>query len=390
MSTGTITDRYDLDSPVPDGVGGTVAGRHRELGRDVVITIVSAAMRRDALALRTAKHRHVVPIVDVVDLDAGRIALVRPVVRGVPLAATLSGSPEQRSPRWKREIHAAACWARDRGIAHRVLGVGDVIVQQGSNRALLMLPTSARVANVDDVGSAAVESMLDGAIASRPAPTVAPPVSTPVSTPVSAPIRTAPQPERAGVRARAAALISAAIIVLGGAGLWARLDDGSGERTRARYIDSAAGTIDPRGTASKPATKAATKRATPTRSTPARSPAPRTTAAPKPAAPVADCDNAAASAQRRCLSSLIRRNDGELNRTYQSVIASLRARADSTGDDDAVDELRSEQRDWLASREAECSAKRTSGALWARAHAACLAEISAARVRELEAMRPPR
>jgi uncharacterized protein YecT (DUF1311 family) len=100
------------------------------------------------------------------------------------------------------------------------------------------------------------------------------------------------------------------------------------------------------------------------------------------------CSSPTASDQHTCLMNAIDRNDAELNRVYRQLIAALRRQAnvEQGGDDpETVTKLRDAQREWIDSRDAAC---RDVGddPLYARARAACFAEQSAKRTRELRQM----
>ncbi len=100
------------------------------------------------------------------------------------------------------------------------------------------------------------------------------------------------------------------------------------------------------------------------------------------------CSSPTASDQHTCLMSAIDRNDAELNRVYRQVITALRRQAnvEQGGDDpETVTKLRDAQREWLDARDAACRDV-GDGPLYARARAACFAEQSAKRTRELRQM----
>ena len=82
--------------------------------------------------------------------------------------------------------------------------------------------------------------------------------------------------------------------------------------------------------------------------------------------------------QRACLLGHVREGDVRLNRTYQTLIARLRARAGGAAEPPAVRRLRAEQRAWLVRRDAVCR-RRVSTAnrpLWGLERAPCFAELS--------------
>ena len=141
------------------------------------------------------------------------------------------------------------------------------------------------------------------------------------------------------------------------------------------------------------ATPTTTAAPTPTRTTPRNTAA----AAPRPAtgqrveaAGTVDrlasgdpCRSAASDAQRTCLLGAIARNDAALNRTYNALIANIRARGGSAAD---VERLRVEQRAWIAERDRTCrSAASNAVAMWGVARAPCFAEQSTRRAQQLQA-----
>jgi uncharacterized protein YecT (DUF1311 family) len=104
-------------------------------------------------------------------------------------------------------------------------------------------------------------------------------------------------------------------------------------------------------------------------------------------APTGDiCDSPTESDQHQCLMNAIERSDRDLNATYQRLINALRRQAgvaDADPDPPAVEELRSAQRRWLNDRDDACRAT-GSGPLYARDRAACFADRSAQRTRDLQ------
>lgn len=98
------------------------------------------------------------------------------------------------------------------------------------------------------------------------------------------------------------------------------------------------------------------------------------------------CDSPVSADQQRCLMASVARNDHALNDVYQQLISALRRQANvQPGDPDpqSVESLRGEQRRWLEDRDAQCH-EVGSGALYARDRAACFADHTDARVRELQ------
>lgn len=91
------------------------------------------------------------------------------------------------------------------------------------------------------------------------------------------------------------------------------------------------------------------------------------------------CDSPAPVDQRSCLNRSIVQNDADLNRVYQDLLAQSR----KSGGQELEDRLRQSQRDWVNTRDSECT-QSGQGALWARARGRCLADRSAKRTVELQ------
>lgn len=90
------------------------------------------------------------------------------------------------------------------------------------------------------------------------------------------------------------------------------------------------------------------------------------------------CDSPTAVDQRSCLDLAIARNDVDLNRIYQELIAQSRR----SGGPELEQRFRQAQRDWVVQRDVECRGA-GDGALWARERARCLATHSDKRTEEL-------
>jgi uncharacterized protein YecT (DUF1311 family) len=99
------------------------------------------------------------------------------------------------------------------------------------------------------------------------------------------------------------------------------------------------------------------------------------------------CDSPAAPDQHRCLTNAIEASDHDLNSVYQQLISALRKQANTADDQPdpaSVADLRASQRRWLQERDDACHSA-GSGTLYARERAACFADRSAARARDLKA-----
>ncbi len=111
----------------------------------------------------------------------------------------------------------------------------------------------------------------------------------------------------------------------------------------------------------------------------------------KPPEPVAltlaeSCRSAALADQTACLMLHIERDDVELTRVYQMLIAALRRDAGGVREPAAVQILRTEQRAWLSERDRSCRIKTlvSEDPLWGLKRAPCLADQSKKRAKELD------
>ena len=93
------------------------------------------------------------------------------------------------------------------------------------------------------------------------------------------------------------------------------------------------------------------------------------------------CDSPTTTDQRYCLNRSIVTNDADLNRTYQDLLDQAR----KSGGSDLADRFQQSQREWVNKRDSDCNAQApSSGGLWARERARCLAEYSSRRTEELK------
>ena len=93
------------------------------------------------------------------------------------------------------------------------------------------------------------------------------------------------------------------------------------------------------------------------------------------------CDSPTTIDQRYCLNRSIASNDGDLNSTYQDLLAQAR----KSGGSDLEDRFRQSQRDWVNKRDSDCTSQTPSqgNRLWARDRARCFADYSSRRTAEL-------
>ncbi|MEO7521499.1 MAG: lysozyme inhibitor LprI family protein [Gemmatimonas sp.] len=94
----------------------------------------------------------------------------------------------------------------------------------------------------------------------------------------------------------------------------------------------------------------------------------------------ARCNTPTNSAQRGCLIAEIDRNDVELTRTYQALIAGMRRAAGGVREPPSVQSLRAEQRAWMVQRDRACRPSgANSGPLWGAERVPCFARMSSER-----------
>lgn len=148
-----LNDTYDVLAELHRiGDTPTYLARHRELGRDVTITLVHVAgggennalthFASDARLLATLRHPNIVPVLEGRWLDADTFAVVRARVRGSTLEQVLSAVGQMPIPRIAetlRSVNAALEWARDNGVVHRGVSAESLVFQQPTGRALLAL-----------------------------------------------------------------------------------------------------------------------------------------------------------------------------------------------------------------------------------------------------------
>jgi uncharacterized protein YecT (DUF1311 family) len=98
------------------------------------------------------------------------------------------------------------------------------------------------------------------------------------------------------------------------------------------------------------------------------------------------CDSQIAADQQTCLRTSLAAADKRLDGIYRALIVELRRKENAgSGQPASVTKLRASQREWLASRDAECRrrGRGKEGALWAYPRVHCLAQFSDQRANEL-------
>ena len=116
--------------------------------------------------------------------------------------------------------------------------------------------------------------------------------------------------------------------------------------------------------------------------------APPTPVLPSASGSPSQCAVPSMADQRACLLALIAVSDAPLQRVYDSLITETRRRADASPgatDPPAVTRLRTEQRQWVADRERDCTRDPAPGfvPLWAEPISGCFARMAATRQDEL-------
>src|SRR4029079_2184916 len=93
----------------------------------------------DAELLSSRRHAHVIPVIEGRWLGDDAFAIVRPRVRGSTLTQLISALgtiPTQRMSGILEQVHNALEWARTNDIVNRSVAPDDIVLQQGSGRAL--------------------------------------------------------------------------------------------------------------------------------------------------------------------------------------------------------------------------------------------------------------
>lgn len=124
--------------------------RHLELNRDVIIQVLRLPadaddasvehLASDARILSSARHPHVIPVLEDLPLGDGAFAVVRPRVRGTTLdqlISTVGTIPNVRVADTLEQVTGALDWARSQGVVHRYVSPSGVVFQQGSGKVLV-------------------------------------------------------------------------------------------------------------------------------------------------------------------------------------------------------------------------------------------------------------
>jgi uncharacterized protein YecT (DUF1311 family) len=148
-----LEDTYEILSTLHhDSASTTYLARHRELGRDVTISVVHMPgggenntlthFASDARLLATSRHESIVPVLEGRWLDDDTFAVARVLARGSSLAKAVQEKGQFSLPRVAEtleQVHQGLQWARESGVIHRNVTADSVGYQQGSGRVMMSL-----------------------------------------------------------------------------------------------------------------------------------------------------------------------------------------------------------------------------------------------------------
>src|SRR5499426_478638 len=142
--------RYEvLDLVGAGGMGAVYRARHQELGHFVAIKVLPPEIaaskvreerfRREAQLAAQLSHPNVVPVYEF-ETREGLSFLIMPLVRGRTLEAVLAERRRIPMPELQRilmDVGAALDFAHARGVVHRDVKPSNILIEDGTNRALL-------------------------------------------------------------------------------------------------------------------------------------------------------------------------------------------------------------------------------------------------------------
>jgi serine/threonine protein kinase/tetratricopeptide (TPR) repeat protein len=161
-----VGDRYEVLALVAaGGMGAVFRARHRALGHLVAIKVLppeiaasemrQARFKREAALAASLSHPNIVPVYEF-DTREGITFLIMPFVRG----RTLQELREEQGRmdlatvrRVLQEVGAALDFAHERGIVHRDVKPSNILIEEGTNRALL---ADFGIARVDEVATSSL------------------------------------------------------------------------------------------------------------------------------------------------------------------------------------------------------------------------------------------
>lgn len=146
-----LDNRYQILTELNrSGDARAYLARHLELNRDVIIQVLRLPagadetsvehLASDARTLASARHQHVIPVLEDLPLGDGAFAIVRPRVRGTTLdqlISTVGTIPNVRVADTLEQVRGALDWARSQGVVHRYVSPAGVVYQQGSGKVLV-------------------------------------------------------------------------------------------------------------------------------------------------------------------------------------------------------------------------------------------------------------
>ena len=142
--------RYEvLDLVGAGGMGAVYRARHQELGHFVAIKVLPPEIaaskvreerfRREAQLAAQLSHPNVVPVYEF-ETREGLSFLIMPLVHGRTLEAVLAERRRLPMPELQRilmDVGAALDFAHARGVVHRDVKPSNILIEDGTNRALL-------------------------------------------------------------------------------------------------------------------------------------------------------------------------------------------------------------------------------------------------------------